>query len=120
MLGSWGAWLGGRGLGDDYLRVGGLFTEPVKDAENSLRARTTASLTASVKVVRPTAQCDDLVLSRARMKLLQSAISRLDLQATVLHLLGLDPYQFGVLRSGLNSRLIGPTDEGQVRTEIMA
>ncbi len=43
-----------------------------------------------------------------------------DLQATVLHLLGLDPHKFGVLRSGLNSRLIGPTDEGRVRQEIMA
>lgn len=43
-----------------------------------------------------------------------------DLQATVLHLLGLDPHKFGVLRSGLNSRLIGPTDEGKVRQEIMA
>ncbi|MFP6693961.1 MAG: DUF1501 domain-containing protein, partial [Pirellulales bacterium] len=43
-----------------------------------------------------------------------------DLQATVLHLLGLDPHKFGVLRSGLNSRLIGPTDEGKVRQEIIA
>ena len=43
-----------------------------------------------------------------------------DLQATILHLLGLDPYKFGVLRSGLNSRLIGPTDEGKVRSEIIA
>lgn len=43
-----------------------------------------------------------------------------DFQATVLHLLGLDPHKFGVLRSGLNSRLIGPTDEGKVRQEIIA
>ncbi|MCG8548628.1 MAG: amidohydrolase, partial [Alphaproteobacteria bacterium] len=40
MLRSWAGWLAGRGLGDDYLRVGGLFTEPAKDAENRLRAQT--------------------------------------------------------------------------------
>lgn len=40
MLQSWCSWLAGRGLGDDYLRIGGLFTEPVKDGENELRART--------------------------------------------------------------------------------
>ena len=39
--------------------------------------------------------------------------------ATILHLLGLDPFKFGVLRSGLNSRLIGPTAEGKVRTYDM-
>ena len=50
----------------------------------------------------------------------EDPLSVRDLQATILHLLGLDPYRFGVLRSGLNSRLIGPTDEGQVRHEILA
>ena len=40
MLQSWCSWLAGRGLGDEYLRVGGLFTEQVKDRENELRART--------------------------------------------------------------------------------
>jgi hypothetical protein len=43
-----------------------------------------------------------------------------DLQATILHQVGLDPHKFGVMRSGLNSRLIGPTDEGKVRHEILA
>jgi len=42
-----------------------------------------------------------------------------DLQATILHQLGLDPFKLGVVRSGLNSRLIGPTDEGKVRKEIL-
>jgi hypothetical protein len=42
------------------------------------------------------------------------------LQATILHQLGLDPFMFGVMRSGLNSRLIGPTSEGKVRPEIIA
>jgi hypothetical protein len=43
-----------------------------------------------------------------------------DLQATVLHLLGLDPYRLHFLSQGLNQRLIGPSDEGQVLREILA
>ena len=50
----------------------------------------------------------------------ENSMSVRDLQATILHLLGLNPYKFGVNRSGLNSRLIGPTDEGKIRKEIMA
>jgi predicted amidohydrolase YtcJ len=45
MLSTWGAWLGGRGFGDDYLRAGGLYvmledeTEgPRSKIENTLRA----------------------------------------------------------------------------------
>lgn len=40
LLGSWGAWLSGRGLGDDFLRVGGLYTESDYSEENLLRAAT--------------------------------------------------------------------------------
>jgi len=43
-----------------------------------------------------------------------------DLQATILHLLGLDPYTFGFTFQGLNNRLIGPTDDGRVVTDILA
>lgn len=43
-----------------------------------------------------------------------------DLQATILHLLGLNPYKFGVNRGGFNSRLIGPTDEGKIRREFIS
>jgi len=50
----------------------------------------------------------------------ENPMSVRDLQATILHQLGLDPFKFGVMRSGLNSRLIGPTDEGKVRKEILA
>ena len=50
----------------------------------------------------------------------EDPVSVRDLQATILHLLGLDPFKFGVVRSGLNSRLIGPTNEGAVRSEILA
>ena len=37
---SWGAWLSRRGLGDEYLRVGGLYTESEYSEENRLRAAT--------------------------------------------------------------------------------
>lgn len=43
-----------------------------------------------------------------------------DLQATILHQLGIDPYQFHFPYQGLNNRLIGPTDEGRVLTDILA
>lgn len=43
-----------------------------------------------------------------------------DLQATLLHLLGLDPYRFHYLHQGLNQRLIGPTDEGRILGELLA
>jgi hypothetical protein len=42
-----------------------------------------------------------------------------DLQATLLHQLGLDPYRFNFPYQGLNNRLIGPTDEGRVLSEIL-
>ncbi len=37
-----------------------------------------------------------------------------DLQATVLQLLGFDPYKYSFRYQGLNNRLIGPTNEGKV------
>jgi hypothetical protein len=43
-----------------------------------------------------------------------------DLQATILHQLGLDPHAFNYPFQGLNNRLIGPTDEGQVLKPILA
>lgn len=43
-----------------------------------------------------------------------------DLQATLLHLLGLDPYKLSYRYQGLQQRLIGPTDDGQVRRELLA
>lgn len=42
-----------------------------------------------------------------------------DLQATILHVLGLDPYRFSYLYQGLQNRLIGPTDEGRVLQDIL-
>lgn len=41
-----------------------------------------------------------------------------DLQATLLRQLGLDPYKLAYKYQGLNNRLIGPTDEPRVRSEL--
>ena len=43
-----------------------------------------------------------------------------DLQATVLHLLGLDPFKFGYMYQGLNQRLIGPTNEPRIVQGLLA
>jgi hypothetical protein len=43
-----------------------------------------------------------------------------DLQATILHLLGLDPWKHTFPYQGLQQRLIGPEGEAQVRHEILA
>jgi predicted amidohydrolase YtcJ len=37
MIGGWARWLAGRGLGDDWLRIQGLFTEVDTSAEHALR-----------------------------------------------------------------------------------
>jgi hypothetical protein len=46
-------------------------------------------------------------------------VSIRDLQATIQHQLGLDPYRFGYAYQGLNNRLIGPSDEGKVLNDIL-
>jgi hypothetical protein len=43
-----------------------------------------------------------------------------DLQATILHLLGIDAKKLSFPFQGLNQRLIGPTDEAQVLKELLA
>ncbi len=43
-----------------------------------------------------------------------------DFQATVLHLMGFDPYQFSYKHQGLNERLIGPSNEGRIVKGILA
>jgi len=47
-------------------------------------------------------------------------VSVRDLQATIQYILGLDPYRFSYPYQGLNNRLIGPSDEGQVLKGILA
>jgi hypothetical protein len=50
----------------------------------------------------------------------ENPVSVRDLQATILHLLGLDPYHFGFKFQGLHQRLIGPTDEAKVQQALLA
>ena len=49
----------------------------------------------------------------------EKPVSIRDLQATILHVLGLDPERFHYTYQGLDQRLIGPTDEGRVLNEIL-
>ena len=50
----------------------------------------------------------------------ENPVSIRDLQATILHVLGLDPDRFHYTYQGLDQRLIGPTDEGRVLKDILA
>ena len=50
----------------------------------------------------------------------ENKVSIRDLQATILHVLGLDPYQFHYTYQGLDQRLVGPTEEGRVLKDILA
>ncbi|MBI1357771.1 MAG: DUF1501 domain-containing protein [Acidobacteria bacterium] len=43
-----------------------------------------------------------------------------DLQATILHQLGLDPYKLSYAYQGLDQRLIGPTNEARVVKDLLA
>jgi hypothetical protein len=42
-----------------------------------------------------------------------------DIQATLLHQLGLDPFRFSVAYQGLDNRLIGPTNEARVLKDLL-
>ncbi|MEQ1747813.1 MAG: DUF1501 domain-containing protein [Prosthecobacter sp.] len=50
----------------------------------------------------------------------EDAVSVRDLQATILHQLGLDPHRFHFPYQGLDNRLIGPTEEGKVLKALLA
>ncbi len=50
----------------------------------------------------------------------ESPMSVHDLQATILHLLGLDPFTFKYFSQGLENRLIGVEDGPKVRKELLA
>ena len=50
----------------------------------------------------------------------ENPVSIRQLQATILHVMGLDPQRFYFTYQGLDQRLIGPTDEGRVLKEIVA
>ncbi len=47
-------------------------------------------------------------------------VSIRDLQATILHLMGMDPFRMSYRYQGLNQRLIGPTDEAVIQTALLA
>jgi hypothetical protein len=50
----------------------------------------------------------------------ENAISIHDLQATILHLLGLDAHKLHYAYQGLNQKLIGPEGDARVRKELLA
>jgi hypothetical protein len=50
----------------------------------------------------------------------ENPVSIRELQATILHLLGLDPLRFSFPYQGLDQRLVGPTHEGRPVKEIVA
>lgn len=50
----------------------------------------------------------------------ENPVTPRDLAATILHLLGLDPFKLRYPSQGLEQRLIGPTDEARVRHELFA
>ncbi len=50
----------------------------------------------------------------------QDKFSVRDLQATILHLMGLDPYKLTFANKGLQERLIGPTEEAKLHPGILA
>ena len=52
-------------------------------------------------------------------KIVKDEMTVRDLQATIMHLMGLDPYKFSYMYQGLGNRLIGPTNEGVIRREIL-
>lgn len=43
-----------------------------------------------------------------------------DLQATILHLLGFDPFKYSYPYQGLNQRLIGPASDWRIHDALLA
>ncbi len=53
-------------------------------------------------------------------KVVDGKVTIHDLQATILHLMGLNPYRTGYKYQGLDQRLIGPTDEAVIQKALLA
>jgi len=69
LLRGWGAWLARRGLGDEYLRVGGLYTESDYSEENRLRGTTspyTGWASFSYKAALPEEVMVEMMIEAAR------------------------------------------------------
>jgi uncharacterized protein (DUF1501 family) len=52
-------------------------------------------------------------------RVVKDKVSIRDLQATILHLTGLDPYHLSYRFQGLNQRLIGPSDEAVIQKALL-
>ena len=57
---------------------------------------------------------------RAGLPIAENPVSIHDLQATILHLLGLDAWKLTYAYQGLNQKLIGPEGEAKIRKELLA
>jgi hypothetical protein len=53
-------------------------------------------------------------------KIVRDKVSIRDLQATILHAMGQDPYRLSYKYQGLDQRLIGPTDEAVIQKALLA
>lgn len=54
------------------------------------------------------------------LRAVEDRVAIRDLHATLLHLLGVDPLALSHYHNGLEERLIGPTDDARVVTEVLA
>ena len=53
-------------------------------------------------------------------KIVRDKVTIRDLQATILHTMGVDPYRLSYKFQGLDNRLIGPSGEGVVQSRLLA
>jgi hypothetical protein len=53
-------------------------------------------------------------------RIVKDKVTIRDLQATILHLMGVDPYRLHYKYQGLDQRLIGPTDEAIIQKPLLA
>jgi len=53
-------------------------------------------------------------------RIVRDKVTIRDLQATILHQMGLDPYTLSYPYQGLNHRLIGPTEEAVIRKGLLS
>ena len=54
------------------------------------------------------------------LRAVSGMVDTYDLQATILHILGLDPFKLSYPSQGLDERLIGPEGDAKVRREVLA
>jgi predicted amidohydrolase YtcJ len=86
LLDGWGGWLAGRGLGDPFLRVSGLYTEVGPSLEDQVRSQ-------AAPYTGWAGFCYDAGLPRERVKELLIEAARRDIRMTSLHADLLDLYE---------------------------